>query len=93
MVSDSGHAFDDAEIDLLSAAFQKAWPFVEFDFALEPLDARERQSALAASLMHLAKRHDWEVLPLANAAIFKLRNNSPSFASHARMPTRRLPGR
>jgi hypothetical protein len=39
--------FDSSEIEILSAAFAKAWAYVEFDHSLGMLDAGERQSELA----------------------------------------------
>jgi len=41
MYRPSDHAFDNVGIQLLSAAFGRAWVFVEGDVALEPLAACE----------------------------------------------------
>ena len=73
MFHQSDNAFDNEGIDLLSAAFRKAWIFVERDFSLEPLNSDERRSALASCLMELAKREEWDEVRLANAAISSLR--------------------
>jgi len=73
MFHQSDYAFDSEGIDLLSAAFRKAWIFVEHDFSLEPLNSDERRASLAACLMELSKREVWDEVRLANAAISSLR--------------------
>src|ERR1700720_3827223 len=60
------------ETRILSAAFEKAWAYVEFDPMLATLDASERQSELARCLMTLLKLGETEPVSLANSAIRKL---------------------
>jgi hypothetical protein len=61
--------FDPAEIEILSAAFGKAWAFVEFDPKLGVLEASKRQSELARYLMALLKLGEMNPILLANSAI------------------------
>ena len=61
--------FDSAETEILSAAFEKAWAFVEFDPTLGLLEAAKRQSELARCLMVLLKLGETNPTPLANSAI------------------------
>jgi len=70
------NVFDTQGIDLLSTAFQKAWIFVEGDFALEPMNLDQRRAALASSLMDLAKGGRSNPIDLANAAINRLRKDA-----------------
>jgi hypothetical protein len=67
--------FDSAEIEILSAAFTKAWAYVAIDPALGVLDALERQSELARCLMAILKLGDRNPTSIANAAIALLRKN------------------
>jgi hypothetical protein len=71
----SGDFFDSAEMEILSAAFDKAWAFVEFDPVLEVLKASERRSQLARCLMALLKLGKTDSTLLANSAIRILRRN------------------
>jgi hypothetical protein len=61
--------FDSAETEILSAAFEKAWAFVEFDPMLGVLEASKRQSELARCLMALLKLGETKPTSLANSAI------------------------
>jgi hypothetical protein len=70
--------FDSAETETLSAAFVKAWAFVEFDPMLALCDASERQAQLARCLMALLKQGETDPTPLANSAIKMLRRNRQS---------------
>jgi hypothetical protein len=65
--------FDPAEIEILSAAFGKAWAFVEFDPKLGVLEASKRQSELARCLMALLKLGEMNPILLANSAIVQER--------------------
>jgi len=65
--------FDSAETRILSAAFQKAWTYVQFDSSLAALDASERQSALARCLMTILKFGERDPTSLANSGIALLR--------------------
>jgi len=65
--------FDSCEADILGAAFEKAWAFVEFDPLLGPLEAAERQSELARCLMVLFKLGNTDAASIANASIAHLR--------------------
>jgi hypothetical protein len=66
--------FDSAETRVLSAAFAKAWTYVQFDPALAPLDDQARQSELARALMACLKVGDSQnATELANSAIALLR--------------------
>jgi hypothetical protein len=67
--------FDSAETDLLSAAFDKAWAYVEFDPSLGTLNTRERQAELARCLMALLKLGNYNPISIANSAIALLRKN------------------
>ena len=70
--------FDSTETETLSAAFVKAWAFVEFDPMLALWDASERQAQLARCLMALLKQGEIDPTPLANSAIKMLRRNRQS---------------
>jgi hypothetical protein len=61
--------FDSAETEILSAAFDKAWTFVEFDPMLGVLEASKRQSELARCLMAVLKLGETNPTSLANSAI------------------------
>jgi hypothetical protein len=61
--------FDSVETDILSAAFERAWAFVESDPGLEGLEVSKRQSELARCLMALEKLGETNPTSLANAAI------------------------
>jgi hypothetical protein len=60
--------FDSVETDILWAAFEKAWAFVESDPGLEGLEVSKRQSELARCLMALEKLGETNPTSLANAA-------------------------
>jgi hypothetical protein len=65
--------FDSAETQILSAALEKAWAYVEFDPALDTLDESERQSELARCLMTILKIGETNPTTLANSGIALLR--------------------
>ena len=65
--------FDSDETRILSAAFEKAWTYVQFDPMLGVLEAWERQSELARCLMALLKLGYDNPVSLANSAIALLR--------------------
>jgi len=67
--------FDPSETEILSAAFAKAWAYVEFDPTLGLLDAGERQSELARCLMAILKLGDCNATSIANSAIALMRKN------------------
>jgi hypothetical protein len=67
--------FDSSETEILSAAFTKAWAYVEFDPTLAVLDACERQSELARCLMAILKLGDSNPTSIANSAIALMRRN------------------
>jgi hypothetical protein len=67
--------FDSFETEILSAAFAKAWAYVEFDPSLGMLDAHERQSELARCLMAILKLGDSNSTSIANSAIALMRKN------------------
>jgi hypothetical protein len=67
--------FDSRETEILSAAFAKAWAYVEFDPMLGMLEVRERQSELARCLMMMLKLGDANPISIANSAIALLRKN------------------
>ena len=48
--------FNSEETEILAAAFEKAWAFVEFDPKLKALEESNRRSELARCLMKLLKR-------------------------------------
>lgn len=78
--------FDSAETRILSAAFTKAWAYVQFDPALEELDASDRQSELARALMAILKLGDSNPTSLANSAIALLRMSHRSRVRPQRRP-------
>jgi hypothetical protein len=61
--------FDSAETRILSAAFEKAWAYVEFDPMLGILDLAERQAELARALMAILKIGETNPTSLANSGI------------------------
>ena len=61
--------FDSEETRILSAAFEKAWAYVQFDPALGTLEECERQSELARCLMALLKLGDDDPVTLGNSGI------------------------
>jgi hypothetical protein len=67
--------FDSLETEILSAAFAKAWAYVEFDPTLGMLEAGERQSELARCLMAILKLGDCNPTSIANSAIALMRKN------------------
>jgi hypothetical protein len=67
--------FDSSETEILSAAFTKAWAYVEFDPTLCMLDVCERQSELARCLMAILKLGDSNPTSIANSAIALMRRN------------------
>jgi hypothetical protein len=67
--------FDSSETEILSAAFGKAWAYVEFDPSLGMLQACERQSELARCLMAVLKLGDCNPTSIANSAIALMRKN------------------
>ena len=67
--------FDSSETEILSAAFAKAWAYVEFDPTLGMLQAVERQSELARCLMAMLKLGDCNPTSIANSAIALMRKN------------------
>jgi len=67
--------FDSSETEILSAAFAKAWAYVEFDPSLGALDVDERQSELARCLMTILKLGDCNPTSIANSAIALMRKN------------------
>jgi hypothetical protein len=70
--------FDSAAAQTLSAAFEKAWAYVEFDPVLGILDASERQSELARCLMAILKFGESDPTSLANSGISLLRRSQRS---------------
>jgi hypothetical protein len=75
--------FDSAETEILSAAFAKAWTYVEFDPSLGMLEAYERQSELARSLMAILKLGDSNPTSIANSAIALMRKNQSRMRQQA----------
>jgi hypothetical protein len=67
--------FDSSEVEILSAAFAKAWAYVEFDPALGVLEPCERQAELARCLMAILKLGDCNVTSIANSAIALMQKN------------------
>jgi hypothetical protein len=67
--------FDSDETRILSAAFEKAWAYVQSDPMLGLLEAWERQSELARCLMALIKLGDSNPVSLANSGITLVRKS------------------
>src|SRR5919201_1048989 len=68
----------DANLDpkvaaLVSAAFDKSWPFVKTDPELAHVDRQERRTRLAQNLTRIAQDGERDMWRLANAAIGQLR--------------------
>ena len=76
--------FDSSETEILSAAFGKAWAYVEFDPTLGMLQTDERQSELARCLMAILKLGDCNPTSIANSAIALMQKNQ------SRMPRTRV---
>jgi len=70
--------FDSAETRILSAAFAKAWAYVQSDPALGTLDPSERQSELARALMAILKLGETDPTSLANSGIALVRMSQRS---------------
>ena len=70
--------FDSDETQILGAAFDKAWAYVEFDPTLGVLEAWERQSELPRCLMALLKLGHSDPVSLANSAIALLHKSRRS---------------
>jgi hypothetical protein len=70
--------FDSDETRILSAAFEKAWAYVQFDPMLGVLEAWERQAELARCLMTLLKLGDNNPISLANSGIALLHRSQRS---------------
>jgi hypothetical protein len=81
--------FDFDETRILSAAFEKAWAYVQFDPALGALEAWERQSELARCLMALLKLGHDNPLILANSGIALLHKIHKSAQNRSRIISRR----
>jgi len=75
--------FDSAETEILSAAFAKAWAYVEFDLSLGMLEAWERQSELSRSLMAILKLGDSNPISIANSAIALMQKNQSRIRQQA----------
>jgi hypothetical protein len=68
----------DANLDpkvatLVSAAFDKSWPFVKTDPELAHVDRQEVRTRLAQNLARIAQGGERDMWRLANAAIGQLR--------------------
>ena len=68
----------DANLDpkvatLVSAAFDKSWPFVKADPELAHVDRQEVRTRLAQNLARIAQGGERDMWRLANAAIGQLR--------------------
>lgn len=68
----------DANLDpklagLVSAAFDKSWPFVKADPELAHVDRQEVRTGLAQNLTRIAQDGERDMWRLANAAIGQLR--------------------
>jgi hypothetical protein len=70
--------FDSTETSILSAAFAKAWSYVQTDPALGSLGAAERQAELARALMTILKFGETNPTSLANSGIALLRMSQRS---------------
>ena len=70
--------FNSDETRILSAAFEKAWTYVQFDPMLGVLEAWERQSELARCLMRLLKLGYDNPVSLANFGIALLHKSQRS---------------
>jgi hypothetical protein len=86
--------FDSEETRILSAAFEKAWAYVQFDPALGALEASERKSELARCLMTLLKLElgQDDSLTLANSAIALLHKIHKNTLNRSRIISRRTYG-
>jgi hypothetical protein len=81
--------FDSEETRILSAAFEKAWAYVQFDPALGALEEWERQSELARCLMALLKLGNDDPITLANSGIALLHKIHKNAQNRSRIISRR----
>jgi hypothetical protein len=81
--------FDSEETRILSAAFEKAWAYVQFDPALGALEEWERQSELARCLMTLLKLGNDDSVTLANSGIALLHKIHKNVQNRSRIVSRR----
>ena len=65
--------FDPKIAELVSAAFDKSWPFVKTDPELAHVDREEMRTQLAQNLARIAQDGERDMWRLANAAIGQLR--------------------
>ena len=84
--------FDSEETRILSAAFEKAWAYVQFDPALGALEEWERQSELARCLMALLKLGDDDPVTLANSGITLMHKIHKKAQNRSRIIGRRTYG-
>lgn len=84
--------FDSEETRVLSAAFERAWAYVEFDPPLGALEEWKRQSELARCLMALLKLGDDDPVILANSGIALLHKIHKKAQNRSRDISRRTYG-
>jgi hypothetical protein len=63
------NAFNPEQVELMKAAFDAAWKFVEADAALAAVSAADRRISLAQALMALISQGERDAVQLANEAI------------------------
>jgi N-acetylglucosamine kinase-like BadF-type ATPase len=66
-------AFSPEQIDMMKAAFDAAWQFVQADAVLDSVSLPERQAALAQAVMAIAAKGEKGALRMANDAIAQVR--------------------
>jgi N-acetylglucosamine kinase-like BadF-type ATPase len=61
------------QIEMMRAAFDTAWQFVQADTVLDAVSIPERQAALAQAVMAIAAKGEQGALRMANEAIAQVR--------------------
>jgi N-acetylglucosamine kinase-like BadF-type ATPase len=66
-------AFSPEQIEMMRAAFDTAWQFVQADTVLDAVSMPERQAALAKAVIAIAAKGEQGALRMANDAIAQVR--------------------
>jgi creatinine amidohydrolase/Fe(II)-dependent formamide hydrolase-like protein len=66
-------AFSPEQIEMMKAAFDAAWQFVQADTVLDSMSLPQRQAVLAQAVMAIAAKGEKGALHVANDAIAQVR--------------------
>ncbi len=66
-------ALNPEQVELMRAAFDSAWQFVQADSVLDSVSMPDRHAALAQAIMALAIKGETQALRIANEAIAQVR--------------------